>query len=228
MRKNMITVFWDFDGTLVHSNSLWSNSVYSALREFDCNTTVRFSDIRKCMAFGFTWHTPNEDYSNMIYSKWWDFMVKKIRNDYISLGVDESIAEKAAERVPTIIKKLDNYIVYNDAVDSLKKSIACGNKNVILSNNYPDLIDVLNGLGLADYFDGFIVSACVGYDKPRKEIFDYAKLHYPSDNYIMIGDSVNADVIGAANAGMKTVLVHNGFNDAADICCDNLSEIDFG
>lgn len=44
----------------------------------------------------------------------------------------------------------------------------------------------------------------------------------------MIGDSVNADVIGAANAGMKTILVHNGFNDAADICCDNLSDIDFG
>lgn len=228
MRENMTTVFWDFDGTLVHSNSLWSNSVYFVLREIDCNTTVRFFDIRTCMAFGFTWHTPNEDYSNMIYSKRWDFMVKKIRNDYISLGVDEHIAEKAAERVPTIIKKLDNYIVYNDAVDSLKKSIACGNKNVILSNNYPDLIDVLNGLGLADYFDGFIVPACVGYDKPRKEIFDYAKRHYLSDNYIMIGDSVNADVIGAANADMKTILVHNGFNDAADICCDNLSDIDFG
>lgn len=221
----MAVIFWDFDGTLVHSNSLWSSSVYNALKQTDSNTTVQFNDIRKCMAVGFTWHTPDNDYSKMTGKKWWDFMVNKIYNDYISLGVDKETAVTAANKVPDIIKNIDNYILYDDAVDTLKKSIENGNVNVLLSNNYPDLIDVMEKLHLTGYFDKMIVSACEGYDKPRQELFDLAKSFYPDENYIMIGDSVSADIIGGNNAGMTTVLVHNGYNAKADYCFDNLKDI---
>lgn len=221
----MAIVFWDFDGTLVHSNPLWSNTVYNALKSVDCNTSVEFSDIRKCMATGFTWHTPDHDYSGITGSKWWDFMINKICSDYISLGVSAEIAKAAAEKVPCFIKNSQNYTLYDDTVEALKKSIALGNKNVILSNNFPDLTDVINALGLSEYFDDFIISAVIGYDKPRKEIFEYAKSKYPNEEYIMIGDSITADIAGGNNAGMKTVLVHNGFDKRADCCCGSLSEI---
>lgn len=223
----MAVVFWDFDGTLVHSNSLWSNSVYRALLEIDRNTNIKFTDIRKCMASGFTWHTPDCDYSKMTGSKWWDFMIDKIRRDYISLGVSSEIAEKAAEKVPDIIKKSENYTLFDDTVTTLEKSIMSGNTNVILSNNFPDLMDVINELGLSEFFDDIIVSAVIGYDKPRKEIFEHAKAKYPNEKYIMIGDSVTADIIGGNNAGMITVLVHNGYNAEADFCVDNLKNIDY-
>ena len=59
----MKVVFWDFEGTLVYSNPLWSNSVYNALKLVCPDTEVTFNDIRVCMASGFTWHTPDEDYS---------------------------------------------------------------------------------------------------------------------------------------------------------------------
>lgn len=222
----MSVIFWDFDGTLVHSGHLWSSSVYNALKTIDCNTTVKFEDIRKCMAVGFTWHTPDNDYSKMTGNKWWDFMVNKIYNDYLSLVVGKETAVKAANKVPAIIKDLDNYILYYDTVDTLKKSIEKGNVNVVLSNNYPDLIDVIKGIQLSQYFDDVFVSAQIGYDKPRKELFDYAKSKYPGQNYIMIGDSVSADVIGGNNAGMTTVFVHNGYIAEADFCFDNLEDID--
>ena len=41
----------------------------------------------------------------------------------------------------------------------------------------------------------------------------------------MIGDSVNADIIGGNNAGMTTILVHNGFNKNANYCFDDLHSI---
>lgn len=223
----MAVVFWDFDGTLVYSTPLWSNTVYNALKSVDSDTFIEFNDIRKCMATGFTWHTPENDYSKMTGEKWWDFMINKIYNDYISLGVNSDVARLAASRVPDIIKNADNYILYDDTVYVLQKTIDKGYKNVLLSNNYPDLIDVVNRLGLSEYFDDIIVSSQIGYDKPRKEIFDYAKLKYPNEKYIMIGDNVKADIAGGNNAGMKTVLVHRGLNSSADICCDNLSDIDF-
>lgn len=223
----MAIVFWDFDGTLVYSGLLWSNSAFSALKETLINTDIQFNDIRKCMAKGFPWHTPDNDYSNLTGEKWWHFMVDKITNDFINLGVEQMLAITAAAKVPDIIKNTDNYIPYDDAVISLEKSLKAGNKNVMLSNNYPDLSDVVDDLGLLEYFDRIIISAQVGYDKPRKEIFDIAKSYYADDNYIMIGDSVTADIIGGNNAGMKTVLVHNGYYDKADFCCENLDEICF-
>ena len=43
----MSVVFWDFDGTLAYSESLWSGSVYKALLETDATTSVPFTDIKK-------------------------------------------------------------------------------------------------------------------------------------------------------------------------------------
>ncbi len=222
----MAVVFWDFDGTLVRSNPLWSKSVYSALKETDKNTKIQFNDIRKCMAVGFTWHTPNEDYSRLTDDKWWDFMQKKFTKDYISLGVNEKTAETASKKIRNIIKDISNYELYPDSIETLEAMIKKGHKNVILSNNYPDLADVIKSLDLYKHFDNFIISAAVGYDKPRPEIFKIAKNLYPNETeFIMIGDSVNADIKGGKNSDMKTILVHSGQDCNANYCFDNLKSI---
>lgn len=222
----MSVIFWDFDGTIVHSNPLWSNSVYNALKSADINTAVEFSDIRKCMQSGFTWHTPDKDFSKLTGDKWWEFMNTKFYNDYIRLGVKSDIAEKAVNLIRDIIKSKSNYKLYSDAIATLKSVAEKGHKNVILSNNYPDLSDVIKALDLDKYFDKIIVSANIGYDKPRPEIFEYAKNLYPNYNdFIMIGDNPNADIVGGKNANMKTVLVHNEKNNSADYCFNDLKSI---
>lgn len=221
----MAIIFWDFDGTLVFSNPLWSTTVFNSLKEVVPNTDVEFTDIRKCMATGFTWHTADEDYSDLIGDKWWEFMNRKIADDYISLGVEADVAEKAAALVRINIKRVESYTLYPDAVEVLERSLKMGHKNVLLSNNYPDLVEVLDKLDLTKYFDNIIVSANYGYDKPRKELFDIAKSLYPNEEYIMVGDSVTADIVGGNNAGMKTVLVHKGYDDKADICYENLIDL---
>ena len=221
----MAIIFWDFDGTLVYTNPLWSTTVFNSLKEVAPNTDVKFTDIRKCMATGFTWHTPDEDYSNLIGDKWWEFMNRKISDDYISLGVDADVAQKAVALVRKNIKNVESYTLYRDAVDVLEKLLKKGYKNVLLSNNYPDLVEVLDKLDLTYYFDNIIVSANHGYDKPRKELFDIAKALYPNEEYIMVGDSLTADIVGGNNAGMKTVLVHRDYDEKADFCLENLKEI---
>ena len=221
----MAIIFWDFDGTLVYSNPLWSTTVFNSLKEVNPNIDVKFTDIRKCMATGFTWHTPDEDYSNLIGDKWWEFMNRKISDDYISLGVDADVAQKAASLVRKNIKNVESYTLYPNTFEALEKSLKMGHKNVLLSNNYPDLIEVLDKLELTKYFDRIIVSANYGYDKPRKELFDIAKSLYPNEEYIMVGDSITADIVGGNNAGMKTVLVHKGYEEKADFCTENLTEI---
>lgn len=221
----MVVLFWDFDGTLVHSDPLWSNSVYTALREADADTTVKFEDLRKCMAYGFTWHTPNENYSAFTKDAWWDFMNKHFYDSYIKCGVLPETAFAATRKIRSIIKNPENYILYDDAIPVLHTLKECGYVNVILSNNYPDLTEVLGMLDLLQYFDEVIISSVEGYDKPRKELFDIAKSKYPGAAYYMIGDSLKADVLGAKQAGMTTVLVHKGYFDEADYCFDDLISI---
>ena len=57
------------------------------------------------------------------------------------------------------------------------------------------------------------------------EIFELANIKYPNAEIYMIGDNVNADILGGKQAGMKTILVHKGYSEHADYCFDNLKEI---
>lgn len=218
-------VCWDFDGTLVYSNHLWSNSVYKALKMADENTNVLFSDIRKEMAHAFTWNSPLEDYTQYTNNKWWAYINNNIYNSYINLGVDEKSAKLATSKVHSIIKEIKNYNIFDDTffvLDSLKNM---GVINVLLTNNYPDLYDVLDELNLTNYFDKIVISAQYGYDKPKIELFEIAKKNYENAEFFMVGDNPFADVLGGKNAGMKTILVHKEFDENADYCFSNLSDI---
>lgn len=216
---------WDFDGTLAYSDHLWSNSVFRALNETVKNHSVTFQDIRRCNQTGYTWHTPERDFTAFVGEKWWELMNTHFYNSFISLGINEKQAKTASEKVREIIMLPENYFLFDDTLAVLEAAKEKGHTNIILSNNYPELETITDFLGITKYFDRLVVSGLVGYDKPRKEIFDIAKSFYPDDNFVMIGDNPTADVLGGKAAGMTTVLVHKGFDPNADYCFDNLNDI---
>jgi HAD superfamily hydrolase (TIGR01549 family) len=202
-------IFWDFDGTLVHSNHLWSNAVFRVLQEACPGCAATFDDVRFYMKEGFPWHTPESDFRHLTDDRWWNFMTDRFRRIYQLLGIPEEGADALSRRVRPEILCTGNYTLYDDAVPILETSLKRGYRNIIVSNNYPELQDVMTGLHLSDYFEDFIVSGKVGYDKPRKEIFDIAlqRADFP-DQCLMIGDNPFADVYGANQAGIRSVLVH--------------------
>ncbi len=221
----MSVIFWDFDGTLVYSNSLWSRSLYAALQEVDTSTGVTYEELQACQKYGFTWHTPERDYSQMTGEKWWDFMNDHFYESYIKCGVAEEVAREVTGKVRSMIKRVENYELYADTIETLRTTQQMGYTNVILSNNYPDMDEVVEQLGMAQYLQGMIVSAVEGYDKPRRELFEIAKEQFPSEEYYMVGDNLVADIRGGRNAGMKTIYVHRGYSEEADDCFDDLRSI---
>ncbi len=221
----MSVVFWDFDGTLVHSNSLWSKSVLASLREADPNTTVTWEMIRPLMWGSYTWDTPYEDHSSLIGDKWWIPMLEHIHRVYRSCGVPEDVANRATAAFKTVLKRTENYQLYADTVETLTHVKAKGMQNVLLSNNFPELDEVVTALGLDSLLDGIVISAKEGFDKPREELFTIAKARYPSERYYMIGDNPFADILGGNQAGMTTILVHHSAVENADYCFDHLTDI---
>lgn len=221
----MSVIFWDFDGTLAYSDSLWSRSVYKALLETDPYAQVKYEEIRSHMSYGFTWHTPELDYTHLLLDKWWNFMNKHFYESYLKCGVSKEIALAAVSKIRGIVKKVENYTLYSDTMDTLCTVKEMGYTNVILSNNYPDLDETLEKLEIIQYFDGVIVSAAEGYDKPRIELFHLAKKRFPDNEYYMVGDNPVADIAGGKNANMKTILVHKEYSENADYCFSDLYSI---
>lgn len=69
----------------------------------------------------------------------------------------------------------------------------------------------LNNSQLSKYFTHVITSETSNSVKPKKEIFEYAlnKCGGKMEESIMLGDNLNADILGAQNAGMDTVFVNH-------------------
>jgi putative hydrolase of the HAD superfamily len=60
---------------------------------------------------------------------------------------------------------------------------------------------------ILDYFDVIVTSESVGVKKPNPRVFEFAleKANATKNNSIMIGDSIEADIYGAINSGIKAI-----------------------
>lgn len=69
----------------------------------------------------------------------------------------------------------------------------------------------LTSSDIGHYFDEVITSEASNSLKPKKEIFEYAftKCNTQCCDSIMIGDNLDADILGAMNAGMDTIFVNH-------------------
>lgn len=78
----------------------------------------------------------------------------------------------------------------------------------IISNGFKEsTLTKMDKSGLNPYFSNVIISEDVGVNKPNKAIFEYA-LRLASaqkEESIMIGDSLEADIRGAQDYGMKAI-----------------------
>ncbi|HTW87947.1 MAG TPA: HAD-IA family hydrolase [Candidatus Binataceae bacterium] len=81
----------------------------------------------------------------------------------------------------------------------------------VISNFDYRLYRILDGLGLARYFDSITISSEAGYAKPSPEIFRVAMRRHAidPDAAIHIGDSELLDVAGARAAEIAPVLVED-------------------
>ena len=67
--------------------------------------------------------------------------------------------------------------------------------------------NIIATCGLEDYFDVIVISEEVGIEKPDKQVFQIAldKLGVEAKNTVMVGNRIDADIVGANRVGMKSV-----------------------
>lgn len=224
MRMAEKVIFWDFDGTLSLPNQSFFTALYSAVcqtgLEIDRTATIQF------LENAYPWKTPMAHHADEVGENWWTTFYGKIDVFCRESGIPETALADIHNHFKQILADIHNYTLYEDTVYALKQCRKKGYQNYLLTNNYPEIIQNIEKLGITSYFTDFVVSSHVGYDKPRKELYEYAKklAGNPSICY-MIGDNPIADIRGGNDAGMQTIYVHNGWLADASFCVDRLSEI---
>lgn len=100
---------------------------------------------------------------------------------------------------------------YPDAKATLKHLFRQGYRLGLLSNATDDsfIQRLVNRLGLRPWLSPAFSSAGLGLRKPLREPFDLilSRWNLPSESVMMVGDTLNADILGAHNAGMRGILI---------------------
>ncbi len=103
----------------------------------------------------------------------------------------------------------------------------------ILTNGAPDLQrEKIAYNGLAHYFDAIVVSGEVGVGKPDPAVFNAVlkQLAVPAHMTLMVGDSLERDMLGASQSGLKGVWVnrsgHPGNHQYASLLHAEIATLD--
>lgn len=139
-----------------------------------------------------------------------DSMIRKLSFDYIDYLSDfNHLIPGAIEILEYLENKYSMHIITNGFKEVQKKKLE---KSTI-----------------AKYFKTITISEEVGYKKPSPIIFDYAlkKANAINSNSLMIGDSYQADILGAINVGVNAILFNYHKIDPNDniISVNNLSDL---
>ncbi len=214
-------IFWDCDGTLVQDNESFKCSLLRALQEFGYPVSEEW--VRCFLRRACSWNKPEEDHQDQNGEEWWERLLGEMCMFCEEQGVSSTDAAAVCKAFRRNVVSYE-YEAYPDAKKVLRYFSEKGYKHYIISNNFPELREVLIRVGLDEEIAGYFISASVGYDKPRKEMFDYAleAAGNPEVRY-MIGDNPVADYEGALNAGLKPVLVHKKVD--GKVCCEQLADL---
>lgn len=135
----------------------------------------------------------------------------------------DSLAHCYIEELP-----IDNHL-FTGAVDILDY-LSANYRLHIITNGFEEVQHLkLHNSGIKKYFSTVTTSEEVGLKKPHPVIFETAlmKASVASSQSVMIGDSLEADIIGAQKAGMHTLFFNyrNELVTAPHFAIRKLSEI---
>ena len=145
----------------------------------------------------------------------------------------EAAAFFGLERTPW---RTEDERLYPETVGLLEHLSGRGHKLGVIANQSPGTEERMTAFGIRDFFDVVVASAEFGVSKPDKRIFLEALRQAgcgPADA-VMIGDRLDNDIYPAAELGMKTVWVRQGFSvyqrleperPAPDHIADSLTEL---
>ena len=113
-----------------------------------------------------------------------------------------------------------NWTLEEDTIPTLTQLESSGYCMGIISNagDHKDVLQLVERFHLRHFFDFVLTSAACYYRKPHPRIFELALAHWniPASKAIMVGDTLEADIMGAHKAGLLGIWVTRRAQPNAD------------
>ncbi len=119
-----------------------------------------------------------------------------------TLVAEETVIRNSDGQRPITARVIEGVF---EVLDTMRKD---GHRTAMIANaNTADARNIIATCGLEDCFDVIVISEEVGIEKPDKQVFQVAldKLGVEAENAVMVGNRIDADIVGANRIGMKIV-----------------------
>ena len=223
INKNQITdVFFDLDHTL------W---------DFEKNSALTFKKIFKKLNFQLNLNDFLSVYNEINHRYWKLYRENKISQlELRHKRLIESFQAIDFSFDPEDINSLSNQYILNlstfsnlfQGTISLLEKLKTKYQLHIITNGF-ELVQLhkIKKSGLAPYFQNIITAEKVGFKKPNPIIFVYAldQTKTIPEKSLMIGDSLEADILGALNMGMQAIHF-NSHNEPFHNHCPMVNNLD--
>lgn len=218
----MNTLLWDFDGTLGYREGGWPGALIEVLDRQAPGHSWTEADVRPHLQAGFPWHSPQQTHPHLTTGDaWWTDLSPVFQRAYQALGVEAHAADELASQVCAAYCDLARWRLYDDVLPALTALSDRNWRHVIVSNHVPELRGIVEHLGLRPWVGAVFNSAESGYEKPHPEAFRPALRAAAGAGVVcLIGDSMEADVLGAAAVGIPAILVRRPHSGAEWFCSD--------
>jgi putative hydrolase of the HAD superfamily len=207
------TVFFDFGGTLAYEYLSHADSMYDFLFTHGIDTTTaEVAEAERAMReFGDAW-VAEHGRSKTLADRFWYRVCLAFAERIAAVPDSQDLAEFLHASYDIIPYKL-----YEDTVPALEALKGRGLTLGVISNWDAPTIEIATRRGsIRPYFDMVLSSRNAECEKPGPEIFHEACRRAGADRAksMHVGDSIEADIVGAKSVGITPVWINRDGADA--------------
>jgi HAD superfamily hydrolase (TIGR01549 family) len=150
-----------------------------------------------------------KEYKELYAGERFRLMLTKLNISADKPVLEDLVEDMVVAHMETIFNSVSFPKENRDTLLAVKKK----NYRVALLSNFdhaPTAYRILDVFGIKDYFDTIVISVEFGWRKPKPFVFNkvLSSLGVAAEEAIFVGDSFEADVIGAKSVGMSTIWVN--------------------
>jgi len=147
------TVFWDFDGTLVRGPR-WGLTMMRVLDENCPDHGISREQLRPYLQEGFPWHNPERYHPELCSPEaWWAYLESLLSRVYQNVGFSTDESKKLARQAHKLQLDPSGYVPFEETIPTLKRLSERGWQHIVLTNNFPELEDLLGKLPIINFIE---------------------------------------------------------------------------
>ena len=197
-------VLLDIDDTILDFHTAERNSIRQAFEEFSipCDESVlrRYSEINLACWRRLELGTMTRE----------EVLTGRFDMLFHEMGIEAS-AQEVQDRYEALLES-GHYFVPG-APELLEELYPFYDLYLISNGNIVTQESRLKSAGIGPYFKGIFISEQLGANKPSKAFFDACFSAIPGfhrEDAVIVGDSLSSDILGGANAGVRTCWFNPG------------------